>query len=420
MEYNSSWVFEQDDEGVTDIIVFEAMAPQEQTEGARVLRLADSSECRGNCIDRLSSSRYWVYEGVSLDELVQDLTPREDLFAVAVLDAEGEALGLIIRRELFDMLGRQHRQDAAAEASLRPLIRHVKSFLPETNVLSVADMIQEDMQSHLIRYFILKDTDGRFRGIFSTKDMLIHLSDMLKRDIATVRGFQSKVVLPESFLKEGKLSCTGFSRPAKDAGGDYYAFRRLFNGSILAIIADVSGKGVGASYFTAACAACADAFAFSAGLASYLRTLNRHLARCYSETGSFMTAVAMLIDPHDGTVQICDMGHSYIYLVREKRCTAVSLPSCTPLGIEEDMEIHIRQFKLHEGDLLFAITDGIAEQRGSNTEEYGVARPLRIVSGLQDMTTMRAALLTDIDRFRGIQVQHDDLTAIALRFGNGE
>jgi serine phosphatase RsbU (regulator of sigma subunit) len=271
------------------------------------------------------------------------------------------------------------------------------------------------MKSPLIRYFLLKDADARFCGIFSTKDMLIHLSDMLRRDVATVRSFQAKVVPERAELRSGSLEFAGFSRPAKDAGGDYYMFRTLSDGTVLSLIADVSGKGVGASYFTAACAACADSFDFDLGLGAYLSVLNRHLARRYGDTGCFLTCVALLADPETGQVRACDMGHSYLYLLRGSSYSAIRLPGCPPLGVDEDAVPKVARFALEKGDTVFAVTDGVAEQRGNDGEEYGVERAVSRLKSLKALGELRDVLCADIDAFRGFRQQHDDLTAIALR-----
>jgi serine phosphatase RsbU (regulator of sigma subunit) len=267
----------------------------------------------------------------------------------------------------------------------------------------------------LIRYFLLKDAESRFRGVFSTKDMLIHLSDMLRRDVAAVRTFQAKVVPERVELRRGPLDLAGFSRPAKEAGGDYYAFRELPGSSVLALIADVSGKGVGASYFTAACAACADSFDFRAGLGAYLSTLNRHLARRYGDTGCFLTCVALLVDPATGIVRACDMGQSYLYLLRGASYSAVRLPACPPLGVDENAVPKVAKFTLEKGDTIFAATDGIAEQRGADGGEYGVERVVSRLRNLRSLGDLREVVCADLDAFRGFRPQHDDITAIALK-----
>lgn len=417
IEYRSTWVYEKDDDGETDVVVIEPAPAASSAPSAALaaLALAERPTATGNQISRLASSLYWVRSDAPISALVEDLTPREDLFSVGVVNEDDEAVGLIIRRELFDLLGRPYGRELVEKGRVSSITRYAKSFPPDAHVLSVAEAVTEDMKSALIQYFLLKDAESRFCGVFSTKDMLIHLSDMLRRDVATVRSFQAKVVPERSDLRVKTVEFAGFSRPAKEAGGDYYTFRELPNGSILALIADVSGKGVGASYFTAACAACADVFDFSLGLGAYLSVLNRHLSRRYGDTGCFLTCVALLVDPATGEVRACDMGHSYLYLLRGSSYSAIRLPACPPLGIDEAAVPKVAKFSLERGDTLLAITDGVAEQRGGEGEDYGVERAVSRVRSLQKLADLRETICSDVDAFRGFHPQHDDLTAIAIR-----
>jgi phosphoserine phosphatase RsbU/P len=405
------YLFERSKDGASDTDIFViSSAGKPAAVGPADLLVAETVPCRGNCIAKLASSMYWVPEDRPLKAIVDALAPHTELFAIGVVEESGEALGVIVRRELFDLLGSEGAEGRLEKMTARSLTRYVKAFSPDASVFAVYEAISREMRSVVIQYFLVKDKEGLFRGVFSTKDMLIFMSETHKRDIALVRDFQVRLIRPQTYFADDGIEFCAFSQPAMEAGGDYYALKKRLGSTYFVLTADVSGKGVGAAFFTAVCASITDTFDFSRGLAAWIRTLNRYYNRTYSSTGSFMTCVAYLYDARTGEVTACDLGHSYFYLMREGSIRQLRLPDNAPIGIEPEIAPRISRFTIDPGDALVTVTDGLIEQSSGRGEGYTIERLHECIKSLGSFRELRKTVLADLSSFRGFQHQHDDVT----------
>ncbi|MCB1173994.1 MAG: SpoIIE family protein phosphatase [Leptospiraceae bacterium] len=223
-------------------------------------------------------------------------------------------------------------------------------------------------------------------------------------------------LFPSAYLAIEGYQYHGFSRPARQVGGDYYTWLRNRDGSLDIVIADISGKGVSAALMVSE---------FHTGyhilgqqmlpLDELFNQLNAHLLESLP-VGHFITAYGMRIYPDQDEFEYVLAGHSPPIILRDG---AEHLLERTGLflGLERD-RYQLGRFQMRSGDLLLAFSDGLPEATNADMELYEEERiipSLRTVQHEQDLAAIQNKLLADLDVFRQDMPLPDDLTMVLLR-----
>jgi serine phosphatase RsbU (regulator of sigma subunit) len=194
----------------------------------------------------------------------------------------------------------------------------------------------------------------------------------------------------------------------------------LPDGRVLCAIADVCGKGlhaamVGFSLHTMVRAA-ADA---NPPLSDLVERVNKHLCAWLPES-SFVTMVAVTVDPATGDLEVVNAGHPPAFVVTQRgRLTELQAAENPALGIAP-ATMTSQRARLQPGEVLAMYTDGLTELTDPEGEMLGEDRlgeQLRvIVAGTPSngkagsVGAMCAALQQSLDDFRRGQPPGDDWT----------
>jgi sigma-B regulation protein RsbU (phosphoserine phosphatase) len=132
-----------------------------------------------------------------------------------------------------------------------------------------------------------------------------------------------------------------------------------------------------------------------------------------------LTGLILKFDDSTGKVVLYDMGHGYLYLLRDKNFYALQTKSQNlPIGITEQMPLQSHHFVMKKGDILISFTDGIVEQTNEQGAEYSVNKIaefiIRYKAKALDISIDE--LFADIQRFKGTEPQHDDMTLMVLQY----
>ncbi|MCG8480320.1 MAG: serine/threonine-protein phosphatase, partial [Spirochaetales bacterium] len=153
-----------------------------------------------------------------------------------------------------------------------------------------------------------------------------------------------------------------------------------------------------------------------------IQKLNNYLVRTF-ETEKFVTAVFLDYDEESRRIEICDMGHSHIFMFREEKMRKINTnQNNLPIGIVPDIEPRVDQFTPRGDDILFVITDGLIEQESMRGEIYSTKQISSIFSEHAQMPVevISDRLLEDFNRFRGKRTLMDDVTWSIMRFVDQE
>lgn len=387
-----------------------------------VLRQIEKPKVHGEVISKLVTSGYYVDRKAAIVDLAQDFGRRHEISAAAVVDDKRKLLGIVVRRDLFDILGKPYGRDVMKHKNVERIMTPAVTMDRDRNLFSIAAEMEKDFRDPQMKYFVLTDKNGLFHGLFTSRDMLVYLSDITRKDIELARTLQMSIVKERTLIERPGFMIAGATKMAKGVGGDFYDIQNYDDGKWLLAVCDVSGKGVAASLVTTSISGMYGIYDFRHGTADFVRKLNFYIANSF-DSQKFVTGIFVEFDERTGKLKFYDMGHSYIYVYRSGKLFRLKTDdSNMPMGVIPEIEPRADKFALEEGDLLVLITDGIAEQVNPDGEEYGDKRIGATIreQRRRGLTAIVEELLRDLKDYRSTQPQHDDMTMILLEYRGGK
>jgi serine phosphatase RsbU (regulator of sigma subunit) len=239
--------------------------------------------------------------------------------------------------------------------------------------------------------------------------------ERMQRELDLAHSIQAQMY-PARGLSTERWQVEGSARPCTETGGDYYTFLKR-DGGVVAMIADVSGHGLGAAlYTTMAHAIIQQQLRCGARLEPAFEALNEALFQ--TQSGRFMTAALVEIDADTSMFSYVSAGHNPLLWVHEGEI--VWLESCgMPLGI-----VPVGTFpppppaRLAPGDCLILYTDGYTEAVNAAGELYGEDRLAAIVrqgwAAGMGANDLRLLITADVDAWVAGRPYDDDLTMVVI------
>ncbi len=386
------------------------------TPGKDFFGTMSSFEVNGSMIGSITSSNYYTFMDTPIIDVADNLLHREDIYAVGVLDNNYRPMGVLDRRYLFDIVGKPFGRDLSVRKPIGEVTIQTKSFNYTSNIFSVSESLGEILYSGEIEYYLLNDHDHRFMGIFSTRDMLIYLSRMMRKDIEIARHLQLSIVPEKTMNENSNIAIIGSSLMAKGVGGDYYSFNKFNDNSWIISICDVSAKGIGASLLTSIIDGMTSIYDFSRPVKELIISLNEYIFNNF-DRDKFITGAFTILNEKTGQVMMYDLGHSHVYMLRDNKIVKIkSSKENIPLGIIGEYKPEPVSFTLKKGEMLILLTDGMVEEINSSGIPFGIEKTAKIIfqnrnSGLD---ILQQKLLGELITHRGSLPQHDDITLVMV------
>jgi hypothetical protein len=221
----------------------------------------------------------------------------------------------------------------------------------------------------------------------------------LESEMAAAREVQ-RVMVPEDLPAVPGYTIDSVYRPAAEVGGDFFQIIPLKSGRSLAVIGDVSGKGLPAAMIVSMIVGMLRTVSgFTEEPEEILAELNRRLYGRVHD--GFATCLAVRLDA-GGTLALATAGHPSPYLNGRE----IPLPGSTPLGLRETESYAQASVEMHDGDRVVLLTDGIPEARNGQGAILGFPR-VEIL--LREGASART--LAETAQHYG---QNDDLTVICI------
>jgi serine phosphatase RsbU (regulator of sigma subunit) len=235
-------------------------------------------------------------------------------------------------------------------------------------------------------------------------------SEFAEKELELAREIQSRLLPPPTIEGEG-FTITARNLAARVVAGDFYDVLRHEDGSVGIVIADVSGKGLGASLITASVKAVLP-FIANGAVDETLRKLNARLA---SQLGKreFVALAYARFHPATGRLQIANAGMPDPYLISNGSAEPVSVTGeRLPLGARPDVRYDALEIRLEPGDRFFLVSDGIPEAVRANGEPLGYDALRDTLNAVPPGAGWIDGVL---DRVRAqVQGVDDDWTAVVL------
>ena len=245
--------------------------------------------------------------------------------------------------------------------------------------------------------------------------------DNNKSELDIARHVQQKL-FPQKLKPMPTLDYAGRCVPARAVGGDYYDFFDLGEGRLSGVLADVSGKGVGAAMLMANLQA-----SFRSQIESGTREPVELLAAVnrlfYDATPpeQYVTLFYFDYDEPARTMRFVNCGHPSPLLIKASGEAERLTATCTVVGLFPRFDCATGSVTLEPGDHLFAFTDGATDctvigSPQSEPSELGEEGFVELLLASNRGTAQAAVeeVQADLARLGGGLDLVDDQTLIAL------
>ena len=206
--------------------------------------------------------------------------------------------------------------------------------------------------------------------------------------------------------------------PAKEVGGDFYDYFKIDDTHVGVVIADVSGKGVGAALFmTISKTVLKNQLQLGISPAEALTNANRQLCE-NNDAGLFVTCWAGVYDTESGVLTFVNAGHNPPVLLKNgEKAEFIKQKSGFVLAGFDGYQYKQEEIRLSADDEMFFYTDGVTEATNAENKLYGDARLLECLDRCvnEDISDQIGYVKKDIDAFVDGAPQFDDITIMAMR-----
>jgi serine phosphatase RsbU (regulator of sigma subunit) len=237
----------------------------------------------------------------------------------------------------------------------------------------------------------------------------------MEEQINIARGIQ-QALLPRNFPDHPHLAMAGCNYPCLSVGGDYYDVFPLGNNRTAFLIADVSGKGLGAALLTTMLQGALSGMTLGHDPAVVFSHVNRFLCD-HAEVGRYATMFFGILDD-DGHLEFINAGHPSPFLIRNGVAQEPFSEGSYPVGLVPEAEYTTARLKLEAGDTLVLFSDGVTEAMDPDEQLFGMPRLREILTGLTDcpLDQIQKCVLEAVENFTRGASQADDLTLLVVRY----
>jgi sigma-B regulation protein RsbU (phosphoserine phosphatase) len=240
--------------------------------------------------------------------------------------------------------------------------------------------------------------------------------ERFEREMSLAWDIQRRL-LPERDPELPNTSLLGRTVPSRRVSGDYYDFFERPDGTVDVVVADVCGKGMGASILAATLQAAYQAWASEKFQPDRLCSRLNDLIFRKTTPEKFITMITVLYDPATGSAVWANAGHNAGLLVRADGRSERLAAHGPPLGLFPGKVYGSGALTLGAGDLLALYTDGITEAADPEDVEFGTDRLLEVVraSRAKPVGQIEVDVLAALAQFVKGMPYADDRTFVLLR-----
>jgi serine phosphatase RsbU (regulator of sigma subunit)/pSer/pThr/pTyr-binding forkhead associated (FHA) protein len=237
----------------------------------------------------------------------------------------------------------------------------------------------------------------------------------MEQELNIARDIQ-QALLPHGLRDFPHLAVTGVHYPCLDVGGDYFDVFPIDENRTAFLIADVSGKGLGAALLTTMLQGALSGMTLGTDPVLVFNHINKFLCE-HAEVGRYATMFFGIVD-REGTLNYIRGGHPSPVLIRRGEVSELYTEGSFPVGLVAEAEFFASTVKLQPEDTLVLFSDGITEAENPERELFGDARVREVLTGWQEesLESVKRLLLESISTFARGADQSDDMTLLVVRY----
>ncbi len=238
----------------------------------------------------------------------------------------------------------------------------------------------------------------------------------MEEELRVARRIQENLA-PRTLPETGWFRAAASSVPSLQVGGDYLDVREMHAYCWTAIVADVSGKGVGAALLASLLQGMFLAAPFTRlSMEEMMFRVNRFLN---DRTGGEQYATLFYCTVEaSGLMRWVNAGHPPPLLIRAKGNIEPLSANGVPVGMLGESVYPVEEYRLEPGDKLLVYSDGITEARNLAGEFFGSARmQSTICAGTgQNCRQLHAAIRGAVEDFTQGAPQTDDMSLAVIEY----
>jgi len=241
----------------------------------------------------------------------------------------------------------------------------------------------------------------------------------MEEQINIARDIQ-QALLPKNFRAFPHLAVSGCNFPCLSVGGDYFDVFPMGGGRTAFLIADVSGKGLGAALVTTMLQGALSGMTLGNDPVRMFNHVNRFLCD-HVEVGRYATMFFGVLDS-EGHMEFINAGHPSPILIRKDSVEEAFTEGSYPVGLVPDAEYTAACLKLEPEDTLVLFSDGVTEAMDPDEQLFGVPRLRDVLSGKTSLPLeeIQKSVLEAVENFSRGARQADDLTLLLVRYRSAD
>ena len=296
--------------------------------------------------------------------------------------------------------------NAWAAWSLRP-------WLLESAIISTLPLLLLPGGLWLLRY---APRHGDARAVMPAHVSQLEHQVKLQAEVNVLRDLQLSLLPSREAPMPKGIDVAWRMVPADLVGGDFFDLVQDSEGRLWLAMADVAGHGVSCSVLTAFTkAAVAEHAVAGRGPAEALARMRRLFGRLRTSR-TLVTLLLAVWNPKDRKLRVATAGHPPLLVWDGGEIFEVGTPTA-PLGTGLAGEEKEDTLPCHEGAVLVAYTDGVAEALSPRRKPFTYERwPQRLPELVETSAEeILEALLEEVDEHRAGRPAADDVTALVLK-----
>ena len=247
------------------------------------------------------------------------------------------------------------------------------------------------------------------------RDQLV--KQRMEKELALARTIQ-RSLLPEAPPIVPGFQLSVLNEPCFEVGGDYYDFITLGPHTLLLVVADVEGKGVGSAMVMSNLQATLRALVMHLHSLEVLSTSLNEMIYLDTKSEKYLSCFLGLVDTKRGGLHYINAGHVPPMLVRADQSGVYALEEGgTVIGLFPHGEYKRGSVMMKPGDVLVCCTDGILEACDASEDEFGkerleecIARNLK-----KNAQGIVEAVLAEVNAFSATGKYTDDKVLMILK-----
>jgi phosphoserine phosphatase RsbU/P len=237
----------------------------------------------------------------------------------------------------------------------------------------------------------------------------------LEEQLNVAREIQ-RALIPTGFRDFPHFAATGVHTPCHAVGGDYFDVFPLSEDRTAIVVADVSGKGLGAALLTTMLQGALSGMTIGTDPVRVIQHVNRFLCE-HAQVERYATMFFAVLHASGELVYIC-AGHPSPLILRRGEVTELVTRGCCPVGLLPHAEFAAATARLEHSDTLVLFTDGVTEAMSPELEPFGIDRLQDALTGKAGVSLeqLQGAVIQSVQNFTRGAAQSDDITLLLVRY----